>query len=72
MARLPRTRKGKTAVDVVAVEQDGLKRVRLSMGEYGTSGHKNTDMPAEEVRDLITLLEYNLAKVQGKVPWDDA
>lgn len=71
MARLPRERKGKTAIDIVAVEQDGLKRVRITMGDTASPNKRNTDMTAGEVRDLITLLEYNHAKLVGKIPWSE-
>lgn len=71
MVRLKTTRKGKTPVDVTVTEQNELKRVRLSMGEREDGNRfRNTDLNEQEVRDLITLLEWNLAKVQGRVPWD--
>lgn len=66
MTRLPRTRGGKTPVDVdvVVVEQDGLKRVRLTMGAGSFKGSRNTDMDVEETEDLITLLEFKLQEIK--------
>lgn len=73
MTRLPQTRKGKTPVDVTVTEQNGLKRVRLSMGaDYGYGGKKNTDMDEQEVEDLITILTFKLAMIRGQVPWDES
>lgn len=71
MTRLERSRKGKTTIDVTVTKQDGLGRVRLSMGEQGSYNHRNSDLDAREVRDLITLLEWHLAKVTGAIPWDN-
>lgn len=68
MTRLPRSRGGKTAVsvDVVVTRQNELPRVRLTLGtDYGMN--KNTDMDAEEVENLIILLQYKLAEMQGEV-----
>lgn len=68
MTRLPRSRKGKTAVDVTLTKQDGLPRVRLSMGEIGSANHKNTDMDHTEVENLIVILQYKLAQSRGAIP----
>lgn len=65
--RLPRDRKGKTPIDVGVVEQDGLKRVRLSMGEDGTPGRKNSDLSDKETVDLIAMLNYNLKLIRGEI-----
>lgn len=67
MARLPRDRKGKTPIDVGIVTQDGLTRVRVSMGEDGTPGRKNSDLSYKETEDLITMLSYNLALAKGEI-----
>lgn len=66
MTRLPRSRGGKTQVDVdvVVTEQDGLKRVRLTMGA-GTTKVRNTDMDVQEVEDLIVMLEFKLQEIKG-------
>lgn len=68
MTRLPRSRGGKTNVDVdvVTVEQDGLKRVRLTMGA-GTMKVRNTDMDEQEVEDLIVMLEFKLQEIKGSL-----
>lgn len=68
MTRLPRSRGGKTPVDidVVVTEQDGLSRVRLTMGA-GTAKVRNTDMDEDEVRELLVLLEYKLLEMKGEV-----
>lgn len=71
MSRLPRSRKGKTSVDVTATKQNGLARVRLTMGEVSSYSHKNTDMDAQEVEDLIVLLSFKLAMIRGDIPWLD-
>jgi hypothetical protein len=65
--RLPRDRKGKTPIDVGIVEQDGLKRVRLSMGEDGAPGRKNSDLSPQETSDLIAMLNYNLKVINGEI-----
>lgn len=65
--RLPRDRKGKTPIDVGIVVQDGLTRVRLSMGEDGTPGRKNSDLSVEETENLITMLAYNLELAKGNI-----
>lgn len=70
MSRLPRSRKGKTSVDVTITRQDGLPRVRLTMGD-GKPGHKNTDMDEREVEDLIVMLTYKLRMMRGEIPWQD-
>ncbi len=70
MTRLPTSRKGKTPVDVTVTEQNGLKRVRLTMGEDAHS-KRNTDMDEREVEDLITILTFKLAMIRGEVPWDE-
>lgn len=70
MSRLPQSRKGKTTVDVTVTEQNGLKRVRLTLGDQ-TISKKNTDMDEREVEDLITLLQFKLMMLRGEVPWDE-
>lgn len=65
--RLPRDRRNKTKVDVNIVEQDGLTRVRLSLGEDGR-GRKNTDMSVSEAEDLIVLLQYHKGVADGSIP----
>lgn len=72
MTRLPQSRKGKTTVDVTVTEQNNLKRVRLTMGNPGDYRNKNTDMDAQEVEDLITILTFKLAMIRGQVPWDES
>lgn len=71
MSRLPRSRKGKTAVDVTVTRQGGLPRVRLTMGETSAYSHKNTDMDEAEVENLITLLRFKLMMIRGEIPWDE-
>jgi hypothetical protein len=71
MSRLPRSRRGKTAVDVTITRQNGLARVRLTMGEKSSPSHKNTDMDDEEVENLIVLLSYKLKMMRGEIPWQD-
>ncbi len=71
MTRLPRSRRGKTPVDVTVTVQNGLKRVRLSMGDEGTGRFRNTDMDESEVEDLITVLAFKLKVIRGEVPWDE-
>lgn len=74
MTRLPRSRKGKTAIDVI-VTQQGQPRVRLSMSRPSKPGvpdrFVNTDMDEQEVNDLIVLLQFKLAVMRGEVAWDD-
>lgn len=69
--RLPRSRKGKTAIDVTTTEQAGLKRIRLTMGEPTDPRKRNTDMDAAELDALIILLQWHQAKLNGSVPWED-
>ena len=71
MTRLPTSRKGKTPVDVTVTNQNGLKRVRLTMG-LDALNKKNTDMDEQEVEDLITILTFKLAMIRGQVPWDES
>lgn len=68
--RLPRSRRGKTPIDVNYIEQPSNPhpRVRLSIGEDNTPGRKNSDLDIKETEDLITLLQYHLAMVKGEVP----
>lgn len=71
--RLPRSRRGKTPIDIVVVEQgDGPTRVRITVGEDWSkqSSKKNSDMDFKEVEDLITLLQYHLAKAKGEITDD--
>lgn len=67
--RLPRSRKGKTPIDVNLVNQPSNPhpRVRLSVGEDGVPGRKNSDLDPKETEDLITLLQWHLAKARGEV-----
>lgn len=67
MTRLPRDRKGKTPIDVGVVEQDGLKRVRISMGEDLKPGRKNSDLSVKETEDLIAMLNYNMLVAKGEI-----
>lgn len=67
MARLPRDRKGKTPIDVGIVVQDDLTRVRLSMGEDGAPGRKNSDLSVKEAEDLVTMLQYNISIAKGDI-----
>ena len=71
MTRLRRSRRGKTHVDVTTLRQDGLPRVRLSMGTTGTPNNRNTDMDEAEVEDLIVLLQFKLMMLRGEIPWED-
>lgn len=68
--RLPRSRKGKTAIDVTPTLQNGLKRARITIGDTDSANKRNSDMDEKEVADLITILEFTLAKLKGEVPWD--
>lgn len=72
MTRLRRSRRGKTAIDVTATRQNGLPRVRVSMGEVGSPNHKNSDLDATEVEELIVLLQYRLLVINGAVEWDES
>lgn len=67
MTRLPRERKGKTPIDVGMVQQDGLTRVRISMGEDGGS-RKNSDLSVQETEDLIAMLNYHMLVAKGEIP----
>lgn len=69
MTRLPRSRGGKTPVevDVVVTRQNELPRVRLSLGNDYSTSRKNTDMDTEETEALIVLLQYKLAEMRGEV-----
>lgn len=63
--RLRRSRRGKTPIDVVRVEQDpGVVRIRLTMGEVRSGSHKNSDLTPQEAEDLATMLLY-FVKVHG-------
>lgn len=67
MTRLPRSRGGKTGVevDVVTTRQNGLPRVRLTLGSPYTN-NKSTDMDEEETEALIVLLQYKLLELKGE------
>lgn len=69
MTRLPRERKGKTPIDVGMVQQDGLTRVRISMGEDGGS-RKNSDLSIQETEDLIAMLNYHMLVAKGEIKDD--
>lgn len=68
--RLPRSRRGKTPIDVVVVTQESGPRVRLTVGDDGAS-KKNSDLDFKEAEDLITLLQYNLAVARGELKSDE-
>lgn len=70
--RLPRSRRGKTPIDVGVVTQASGPRVRVSIGEdYSSlSSKKNSDLDFKEVEDLIVLLQYHLAKARGEISDD--
>lgn len=70
MVRLNRTRRGKTPIDVTMTEQDGNQRIRLTMGEDGSS-KKNSDLTEEETYDLIALLNYHLLILRGELDIDN-
>lgn len=68
--RLPRSRRGKTPIDIGIVEQGGGPiRIRVSIGEDWAkpSSKKNSDLDFKETEDLITLLQWHLAKAKGEV-----
>lgn len=67
MTRLPRSRKGKTPLDVTITHQPAGLRVRVTLGNDGYD-KKNSDLDAKECDDLIVLLQYNLAKIKGELP----
>lgn len=68
--RLPQSRKGKTAVDVTTTNQEGKKRIRLTLGEPTDPRKRNTDMDAAELDALIVILQYHQQKLLGNVDWD--
>jgi hypothetical protein len=68
--RLNRSRRGKTPIDVVIVEQEkGLPRVRLTVGDdlSKPSNKKNSDLDLQEVEDLIVMLTYHKMKIAGDI-----
>ena len=68
--RLPRSRRGKTPIDVGVVTQESGPRVRLSVGEDGhgqQSYRKNSDLDVKETEDLITMLQYHVAIAKGEI-----
>jgi len=65
--RLRRSRRGKTPIDIGVVTQDSGPRVRVSIGEDGTPGRKNSDLDFQETEDLITMLQYHLALAKGDI-----
>lgn len=68
--RLTRSRKGKTPIDIVIVEQEkGQARVRLTVGDDASkpSNKKNSDLDLQEVDDLITMLTYHKMKISGEL-----
>lgn len=69
MTRLPRTRRGKTPIDVTIVTQEAGPRVRVTIGDdlARPSAKKNSDLDAKEVEDLIVMLEFNLRRLRGEV-----
>lgn len=69
--RLPRTRRGKTPIDVGVVTQESGPRVRVSIGEDGhgqQSYRKNSDLDFKETENLILMLSFHLAKAKGEIP----
>lgn len=66
MTRLPRSRKGKTPIDVTTTEQNGLKRVRFTTGHDGAR-KVNSDLDPQEVFDLVTILSYHLGVITGHI-----
>lgn len=66
MTRLPRSRKGKTPLDVTVTIQDGLKRVRITMGDDNFN-KKNSDLDEQETEDLITMLTFKLAELREEL-----
>lgn len=69
--RLERSRRGKTNIDVTTTNQDDNKRIRISMGDPGKPGFKNTDLDAVELDNLIVILNYHKLKMEGKIPWQE-
>lgn len=67
--RLPRSRRGKTPIDVVITNQPAGPRVRITIGEDGYD-KKNSDLDFKETQDLIVLLTYHLEKAKGNVDDD--
>lgn len=70
--RLPRSRRGKTPIDIGVVTQESGPRVRVSIGEdfSSPSSKKNSDLDFKETEDLITMLQYHLAKAKGDIKDD--
>jgi len=66
MTRLPRSRKGKTPIDVTTTGQNGLKRVRLTVGHDGGAKF-NSDLDPQEAMDLLTILTYHLSVITGQI-----
>lgn len=68
MTRLPRSRNGKTPIDVVIVKQDNTKRVRITVGDdlARPSAKKNSDLDMKEVDDLIVLLSYMKKQIEDE------
>lgn len=68
--RLPRSRRGKTPIDVGVVTQESGPRVRLSIGEDGhgaQSYRKNSDLDVPETENLILMLQYHVEKAKGNI-----
>lgn len=71
--RLPRSRRGKTPIDVGVVTQESGPRVRVSIGEDGhgaQSYRKNSDLDFTETENLILMLQYKLAVAKGEIADD--
>ncbi len=68
MTRLPRSRRGKTPIDVTIVKQDGNTRIRVTVGDdmARLSAKKNSDLDLKEVDDLIVLLSYMKKQVEDE------
>lgn len=67
--RLPRSRRGKTPIDINIIQQgeDAPVRVRLSLGPDDGKRY-NSDLDFTETENLIVMLQYHLAKAKGDIP----
>lgn len=65
--RLPRSRKGKTPLDVQIIEQNDTVRLRITLGEDLSARKRNTDMDEQEITDLIAMLNYHLLVIRGEI-----
>jgi len=71
--RLPRSRRGKTPIDVNIIQQgaDAPIRVRLTVGPDYEKKY-NSDLDFTETENLIVMLQYHLAKAKGELPNGDS